>query len=295
MKTVDDIVQCFRDSFEHPAEGDRCVMMAALYNRLQKPDLHQPRTERPRRTRVIQKYLFDAFEIPGLPKWGATAVRGDLMDNKEHIRRFIDHVNELPSDQLQEAWEACGALYKEKMEAERTPIELNPDQSYMSVIRELMETGSVGQIQQPLCYAAVLEFHTHLAPSYEVETKRVYAGDQQSGVLGDVQVLDQDGELTAAYEIKAHKVDKQKVQDVLEDHGRHDYVLTIVATGFDSEVKHRANLILVELEGFLQTVVSVLAGATDDTAESTALSILETYNHIMRVEEDRPGYAVDLS
>lgn len=269
-------------------------MMAALYNRLQEPGLHQPRDKRPDRTRSIQKYLFEEFEIPGLPKWGATAIRGDLMDNKEHIRRFIDHVNELPSDKLEEAWEACGKAYKEKMEKQRSHIELNSSQSLITVINDLIEEESVGQVQQPLCYAAVNTLHEGTA--YAVETKRVYAGDEQSGELGDVRVLDttNDRKPLAVYEVKAHTVDAQKVRDVLEDHEDHDYVLNIVAKGFGDDVEHRENLTLLPISGFVQTVANMSAVMDRMTLEEAAEKILQTYNGVMFEIEDRPEYAVDL-
>jgi hypothetical protein len=217
------------------------------------------------------------------------------MDNKEHIRRFIDHVNELPAGKIDEAWEACGKAYKKKMEDQRTQIELNSDQSLLSVINDLVEEESVGQVQQPLCYAAIDTLYSR--PIYTVETKRVYAGDDQSGVLGDIQVSDDlsdDGELRAVYEVKAHKVNAQKVRDVLDDHGAHDYSLTILAKEFETDVDQRANLVLGRIPDFIQTMVGTAALLHRMSAEEAARRTLEKYNEVMEEVEDRPEYQVDL-
>jgi hypothetical protein len=268
--------------------------MAALYNRLQNPDLHQPREERPHRTRTIHKYLYEEFEIPGLPKWGATAVRGNLMDDKEHIRRFIDHVNELPEEKLREAWMACGEAYRRQMEEKRTEIILNPEDSLLSVIGDLIEKRSTGQVQQPLCYAVLSVYHEMIDSDLDVQTKAVYAGDDQSGTKGDVQVEDGD-EIVAAYEVKAHKVDGQKVDAVLQDHGDHDYALTIVAKAFDSSIDRHANLCLVRIPDLIETTIGLASSVSGESPERAAERVLKEYNQAMMVYEDSPEYCIDLN
>jgi hypothetical protein len=203
---VETLVRYFEDSFGHPAEGDRCVMLAALYNRLMDPSLKQERTRRPERTRVIHKILEKTFGIPGLPKWGATAVRGNLMDNKEHIRRFIDLVNNLPTEQVHKAWQSCGKRYREILEKKHVPIALNPRASAIEVLIQLAERALGGRIQQPLCYAALSVFYESQGKDYVVLSKRVFAGDAQSGILGDITVKREDA-VVAVVEVKAHIVD----------------------------------------------------------------------------------------
>ena len=212
MSTVEQLSQYFKASFAYVvAEGDRLVMLAALYNRKESPDLYQERTKRPSRTRVIQKKLKKEFSIPGLPKWGATAVRGDLMDTKEHIRKFIDYVNELPATDLEDAWQACGHAYRTHMEEKHVPIQLNPEESLLAVLADLSTKRSGGRIQQPLCYSALAVLFESLSGHFEVTTKKVFAGDAQSGMKGDIEIR-LSGRVVAAFEIKAHVVDDQKIR-----------------------------------------------------------------------------------
>ncbi|TON45363.1 hypothetical protein CGH56_24325, partial [Vibrio parahaemolyticus] len=181
--------------------------------------LFQERHKRPARTRVIHKKLEADYGVKGLPKWGATAVRGDLMDNKEHIRLFIDAINKLEEYEVQEAWEKCVADYKERMDALYTPILLNTGKTLANAIQFIIEKKSGGRTQQPICFAAVKVLYDALSDveNFSVLTKKVFAGDAQSMVKGDVQVNHND-KILLSVEVKAHVVDNAKILEVLNDH-----------------------------------------------------------------------------
>ena len=296
MSTVDLLLKTFLASFTAGVkEGDRCVMAAALYNRVVDPTLQQERQKRPERTRVIQTVLHEQFAINGLPKWGATAVRGDLMDSKEHIRAFIDLVNNLEPSSLRDAWKRFGAAYKTEMEKLYKPIQLNPRESIVEQIGDLGKRPSGGRIQQPLCYAVIDYIVRGLGSDYKVSRKRVFAGDQQSGQKGDIQVSFS-GKAVAAFEIKAHLVDSNKVNDVLADHGAHAYSLVIVATGYtaDARLSPRQNLVLVTVDEVIATCVMLGGMIHRAGLEQAGRRVLEAYNVIMRDIEERPDLCVEI-
>ncbi|TON08211.1 hypothetical protein CGH64_24170, partial [Vibrio parahaemolyticus] len=254
---VDNCLKVLRDSYKHDAEGDRCVMFAALYNRLVDKSLFQERHKRPARTRVIHKKLEADYGVKGLPKWGATAVRGDLMDNKEHIRLFIDAINKLEEYEVQEAWEKCVADYKERMDALYTPILLNTGKTLANAIQFIIEKKSGGRTQQPICFAAVKVLYDALSDveNFSVLTKKVFAGDAQSMVKGDVQVNHND-KILLSVEVKAHVVDNAKILEVLNDHGSHTYPLIIAANAFKEPVDSYQNLTLVSIPDFVFSTIN---------------------------------------
>ena len=296
MSAIEQLLASFQASFSAGVkEGDRCVMAAALYNKVLKPDLQQPRSKRPERTRVIQAVLSKQFDIKGLPVWGATAVRGDLMDAKEHIRLFIDLVNRLEPGETGDAWQRFGKLYKSVMDVGHKPIQLNPTGSIVEQLGELGKRPSVGRIQQPLCYAVIHFIAKSLGPGYETRTKRVFAGDKQSGEKGDIQVFF-GGQMLAVFEIKAHRVNALKLGEVLAGHGAHPYALIVVATGFTADARratHR-NLLLVTIDEFI--AMGTLLGAMSVRAglEQAGRQVMESYNAIMRDIEARPDLCVEV-
>ena len=291
--SIQKLLECFERSFEHPAEGDRCVMLAALYNRLLDKSLVQDRGKRPERTRVIHKILEKNYDIAGLPKWGATAVRGDLMDNKEHIRSFIDNINDLDSMEIDRAWDECCLLYKKRMETKRKEVRLNSEESIFNTLISLAHIKSGGLVQQHACYASIKYYYESLQKSYEVQTKSVFAGDQQSSLLGDIQVSLND-KLVIAYEVKAHIVDNQKINEVLSDHGDHPYPLVVLGGGFKTDVIRRKNLSLVKIQDFIETICTLSSAMTLKPLEEVSREMITIYNHSMMANEDRPNLTIDL-
>jgi hypothetical protein len=294
--SVDAIVSEFRQSFLGKIkDGDRCVMLAALYNKVVDGTLTQERTKRPNRTRVIQDKLFSEFEIKGLPIWGATAVRGDLMDNKEHIRRFIDLVNGLTAAEAREAWQKIGRLWREISDRVHKPIELNPTGSIIQQLAELVERPSLGRIQQALCYA-ILEFTiSGLRKGYSVRSKRTFAGDAQSGQAGDIEIF-LDKEKLWAFEIKAHEVDQSKIDEVLNTHGAHLYGLVIVAASYALDISDtsRRNLVLLTLREFVASASVNAALVNGVPIEEAGRRILELYNRFVSEVERRPDFCVEI-
>jgi len=293
MSRVDDCLKALNDSYVHSAEGDRCVMFAALYNKLQSPTIVQERTKRPDRTRVIHKILEKEFEIKGLPKWGATAVRGDLMDNKEHIRKFIDTVNALEQTEIRQAWQRCASAYKARMDQLYVPIELNPEDSLVDVIQGLVFKRSGGRVQQPLCFAVTKELYSCIGGDYRVETKKVFAGDWQSRALGDVQVFAADKQV-CALEVKAHKVDNSKIAEVLNDHGKHEYSLLVLGEAFESDVGTRENMSMCFINDYVMSTLTHIAVLSGTDLETSAKRVLGRYNDVMINIEDKPDLSVSL-
>jgi len=293
MSNAQDCLNALIQSYVHEAEGDRCVMFAALYNKLKDPTLNQVRHKRPARTRVIHKTLESEFGIKGLPKWGATAVRGDLMDNKEHIRLFIDAVNSLAPYEIQDAWELCVVNYRNRMNSKYVPISFNVDYSLSEIIVDLCNKASGGRTQQPLCFAATKVLYNYLDHKFQVSTKKVFAGDAQSSITGDIQVTSDDS-LVLVIEVKAHIADQSKIDEVLNDHGSHDYPLIIAAHGYKEPIAVRENLVLTTINGFIfstLTHASVISGRSMETIYREAL---ENYNNIMINLEDKLDLAVAL-
>jgi hypothetical protein len=286
-------VDCLESLSADISHGDILVMFAALYNRLKTPKLSQNRNDRPDRTRVIQNILKKEFGIPGLPVWGASAVRGHLNDDKEHIKRAIDIVNDLPAVWLPAVWEQAGRWYLQRMEASRKPIVLNPQGGIFTIIRRLAQSRTVGVTQQGICYAATKVYCEGLGPEYEIRSKRTWAGDAQSRCHGDIDIR-HDGTIVNVLEVKAHLVDADKLAETLEPHGKHDYCLCIVAEGFADSLEDRENLLFIVLEDSLASTLSHAAVVMNDSVEAVGLRVLNAYNECMRDIEDRPDLMVKL-
>jgi hypothetical protein len=265
------------------SQGDILVMFAALYNKTQDPEIRQDRDTRPYRTRVIQKILKGTFGIRGLPVWGASAVRGNLNEDKEHIKRFIDIINSLHATDVEEGWEAAGSWYRDFMASRRKPVALNPKEGMVALLRRLSETRSQGVIQQALCYA-VVKVHYEAAGEFTVESKRTWAGDSQSACLGDISVR-RKAKLIAVFEVKAHQVDADKLDEVLSAHGKHDYALCIVAENFKAGVMRRHNLFLVRIPDFVDLMVLGASCLLRKPPEETACNVLEVKAHLVDAEK----------
>ena len=291
--SVEECLSALENSYEHPAEGDRCVMFAALYNRKEETSLIQERHKRPERTRVIHKILLKEFSIKGLPKWGATAVRGDLNDSKEHIRLFIDAINNLDPNEIEDAWQRCCVAYRDRMAKLHVPIKLNETESLIDLILMLVNKKSGGRVQQPLCAASTEILFSSIGEEYEVRTKKVFAGDAQSKALGDIQVH-KSGELVLAIEVKAHRVDDEKIRDVLEDHGVHAYTLLVVGESFSNNIQSRKNFSYCSIRDFAISSIANASAVRGESIEVISREVLEKYNQIMLEVEDMPSLSVEL-
>ena len=275
------------------AGGDFCMMFAALHNRLKDPALRLDRTDRPKGNRTIQYLLLREYGIRGLPIWGPSALRGGLPDYKEHIRQFIDLVNGIPNEQTEASWDACVGWLAAKMSAECPPIEINRAGGMLGVLRELCAEKSQGVVQQCLCAAALQVWLEATEANLAMESKRTFAGDAQSGMKGDVLLLE-DGEPCCVFEVKAHRVNAAKMLEVLESHGAVNYPLCIVAEGFAKDVQPFENVAFVRIVDLVQAFCVLAAVAKAEPVEDVARRVLEQYNEVVRKTEGRDDLVVAL-
>ncbi len=275
--------------------GDYCVMFAALNCKRKNPELQQVRTSRPRGNRTINYLLKREYGIRGVPIWGASAVRGDLNDDKEHIRRFIDLVNGLEEEQVNvnKVWDSAVAWFKAKMNAEHPPIEINPEGGFLDVVSQLCAISSGGIIQQRLCEAAATIYCRAIDSGFTCRSKRTFAGDAQSGEKGDIQIVANE-RLVCVVEVKAHEIDEAKIQEIMESHGLFDYPLVIAADGYKGIQPAYRNVILVKLRDFIQILIVFAAMNLKHSVDETAKSVLLEYNNAISEKDGRDDLKISV-
>ncbi len=91
-----------------------------------------------------------------------------------------------------------------------------------------------------------------------------------------------------------HIVDKDKFNEVLNDHGEHDYSLMILANGFTKDVVIRKNLSISTIHDYLLSSIVHISNITDLGMEDVASEILNSYNKAMKNIEDRPDLCVQI-
>lgn len=173
------------------ALGDYQTMLAALWNKRKDPSIIQPPKEVPKgyRSVALLEYVRDKFGVR-LLRWGATAIRGDLSQKKAHISRFIELVNELPSDvaEVNRVFDLAAKRVADYINAKSPPIKLPEATKAQQLLNQLLATKSGGRIQQGIVYALLKVLHEDV-PGLTVFTKAVFAGDAQSGKRGDIAVI----------------------------------------------------------------------------------------------------------
>lgn len=278
--------------------GDLETMLAGIWYRMENNGSKlDPGTVPPSyRSPKLRDYLRHRLGARKTTLWGPTALRGRLNpEKKQHIIDFLKVVNELPDDseELRHAFEDCGKLYVHKVNA-AVPEVVLPSEStaQMKLISALRVGGTVGKIQQGIVYA-ILELKRRLkGEDFVVETKRTHAGDQQSGVRGDVLALRGNEPLTV-YEVKGVTINRAAAEMILRTHGEHGYALFILGLGFNPpELKDKLssleNTFAIGLEDFVLTLLSELVLATAISPEELLMELVKIYNveFCDRIEND---------
>lgn len=267
------------------AWGDLETMLAGIWSRIQYGELLNP-TGRPKgyRGTGLRNYLKDVCGARRTTKWGATAIRGDLDPaKKRHIIEFFDLVNEVPANELNDLLKACGALYAQTVNAVTSDIVIPAlSSAQKTLVSALRRTGSVGKIQQGLVFAALTLENRLLQRGLVVATKSTHAGDLQSGVRGDIVLLDEQT-IVASYEVKGHKLNQELKSQVLETHSIHSYPLFIVAGGFtpltlQDELNALDNTFAVNLVDFLLTLMGELHVSTRRGLDNLIPELISIYN-----------------
>ena len=272
------------------AMGDIQTMLAALWNKRKKPSLEQEPTRRPAgyRSTTFPKYIYEKFGAR-LLRWGATAIRGDLGEEKAHIVKFIELVNALPVDQaeLEQVFDLAAGQVADVALAEEPAIELPPVEDAQRAFESLLRTPSRGKVQQGLVFALLWVLYEDEA-EITVATKAVFAGDAQSGVAGDV-VVTRENQVAAAYEVKAMKLDLLSFDQSVRTHGTvRDYPLVILATGFPPNLPAYKDVYLITLEDFCLSIFTEIVAHYGLAAKDAIRRTLTVYNErfVSTVERD---------
>ena len=231
----------------------------------------------------LRNYLINECGARRTTKWGATALRGDLKQTKKHIVEFYELVNEVPHDQLLHVLEACGLLYARKVNSETPEIVIPPlSAAQQTLVSALRTSGTVGKVQQGLVYAALVLEKRVLNNELTITTKPTHAGDLQSGIKGDVILLD-GTEIVASYEVKGHLIGEAIARQVTEAHGEHTYPLFVVAAGFvppmlQDDLNTLDNTFAVHLVDFILTVLGEIQALSRRGLGPLIRELVEIYN-----------------
>lgn len=286
-------VEVLRRNFQSSLDkglGDLETMIAGIWYRLNnRGNLLNPNKRPPGyRSQKIRNYLKER----GARKttlWGPTAIRGDLEPEKKgHIIEFLELVNKLPSDQatLKSALDACTSLYAQKVNTETPEIELplvsNAQASIVHLLNTRVAHATAGKIQQGLVYALLRLKYEGSTKTIEVLTKRTHAGDAQSGMPGDIRIL-QDKKVSAVFEVKGMTLDRSAVERILPAHGRHDYPLFVLALDFVSsvlkqEINEKTNTFAVNLADYFWTIFSDLVISANTPPAELLRHLIRVYN-----------------
>jgi hypothetical protein len=276
--------------------GDLEAMIAGLWYRIENGYALLNRTTIPRgyRGTKLRNYLMMECGARRTTKWGATALRGDLKEKtKMHIVRFYELVNQISPEELRDVLKTCGLLYAGKINTE-TPEIIIPmvSATHQTLISALRTSGTVGKVQQGLVYAALVLENRVLNTRLNVTTKATHAGDLQSGVSGDINLLDEHG-VVASYEVKGHQITEHLKRQVLEAHGEHSYPLFIVASGFmplmQDELNSLENTFAVHLVDFMITLLGEIQAISRQGLDVLIREVVEIYNteFCEGIEQDR--------
>lgn len=259
-------------------------MLAALWNKRKQPQLIQKQNALPYgyRSTVMPTYVRQKFGAV-LLRWGATAIRGDLTAKKAHISTFIELVNELPqqTNLLEEAFDRIAFMLTEYLQA-RSPIITIPSASRsQQVLTAMLNQPSGGRVQQGLVYALVKTLYDEPLRTL-VRTKPVFAGDRQSGQLGDVEVIDiPSGKIITAVEVKAQKLDQLTYDDVVRTHSAQDraYLLLILVEAIKARiVSNDDSVFIIRLPDFCYPILAEIIIHKKLSAEEAIHQVLVIYN-----------------
>jgi hypothetical protein len=279
------ITEYFKDNL-HRGLGDLETMLAGIWYRAKNKGKQLDPHKRPPgyRSPKLREYLRQECGANKTTLWGPTAIRGDLGEaDKEHIIRFLELVNELPDELLEETLELCGYLYAEKVNGEFGKVVLPSDSvAQIKLIEAIRTTGTVGKIQQGLVYATLRVENRKRGERLNIVTKRTHAGDQQSGEKGDISVFDRETMVTA-YEVKGVTLTQQGADRFLPLHGEHEYGLFILALDFrpkslQDELNAYKNTFAVSILDFLLTKLADIQAIDGSSTEEIIQLIITVYN-----------------
>lgn len=264
--------------------GDYQTMLAALWNKRKKPNLIQPNRQLPLgyRSTVMPQYVFRKFGAR-LLRWGATAIRGDLTEKKAHISRFIELVNDLPSDatEVERVFDLAAKMVADYITAKSPLIELPSASTAQQVLNQFLKTKSHGRVQQGLVYA-LLKVLNEGSPELTVRTKVVFAGDAQSGQLGDVDIVQDDGKIRVVFEVKAQQLDALTYESVVRTHTvttARNYPVFILAESFKANLADEyQDVFTVRLQDFCLTILAEIISSKGLSSDESIRSVLDVYN-----------------
>lgn len=226
-----------------------------------------------------------------ITKWGASHFRGAIRDddkrgNKRHILEMIDLINSYERDisSLEGAIDRCVQLHHEFFDQFRIKVEVQQTDEVQTQLAKILAVSSLGRVQQGLVYAVLRRRFGHRK---RVETKRTWAGDEQSSIhgevyRGDVQVYE-GMNLTLAIEVKAGLIDRTGWKRVEDTHGQHDYDLFLLTGGYrpltlQFEISSLSKTFALHLTDFLFTCMFFISSDESIPMPQVLDSILKIYN-----------------
>lgn len=224
-------------------------------------------------------------------KWGASHLRGALRDdekrgNKRHLIHLVRLLNEYKGtpQQLQWVYDRCIQQHDRFWESFSLTAHVQQGDPFQTRLCTLLSLRSRGRVQQGLVYSSL---RRRYGDNKKITTKRTFAGDEQSsqsGAIqrGDIQVWEGD-DVALVLEIKGSVVDEAAWGRVQATHGRHDYALFVLATGFHPAVLQReinslASTYALHLEDFLLTLVFTIAADENAPPTDVLSEIVGIYN-----------------
>lgn len=269
---------------QNRALGDYQTMLRALWNKRENPTLTQSPTKLPvgYRSLAVREYVRQNFGAL-LPYWGPTAIRGDLTEKKAHISTFISLVNELPNDatEVNRVFELAARMLADHINAKSPIIQLPEAGKPQQILSQLLATKSRGRVQQGVVYALLKVLYDGV-PNLTVRTKAVFAGDAQSGQLGDVDIIENTDKIRTVFEVKAQRLNVATYEDVVRTHtvtGTRDYPVFILAEDFKADsFNEYQDIFIVRLRDFCLTILAEIVSSKDISSDESIHRVLSTYN-----------------
>lgn len=265
------------------ALGDYQTMLRALWNKRENPDLSQIPTTPPKgyRSPAVREYVSEKFGAL-LPRWGPTAIRGDLTDKKAHISTFISLVNELSNDavEVNTVFELAAKMVADSINAKSPIIQLPEAGQPQQVLTTLLNTKSQGRVQQGIVYALLKTLYEGV-PNITVRTKSVFAGDAQSGQLGDIDVIEEEI-ILSVFEVKAQALNILTYEDVVRTHsisGERNYPVFILAESFQPNLfEEFQDIFIIRLRDFCLSILAEIVVSKKISSEDSICQVLSVYN-----------------
>ncbi len=115
-----------------------------------------------------------------------------------------------------------------------------------------------------------------------MRTKAVFAGDAQSGQRGDIDIIENDGQIRSVFEVKAQRLNRSAYEDVVRTHsvtGERDYPVFILAESFQTDLfDEYQDIFMIRLRDFCLTILAEIVSSKDLSSEGSIRSVLNVYN-----------------